>query len=205
MSSGSFSPQHTEEEEGSSYVGVKNPDTMGGWVCGLLLTDGTSSSACSAFGSMEWKDQPFLVVPCEAARLIWVAQKSVPVLPVGHGPCHSWKPALVALQRGAQPHARHGVKTKMENRRAKRWKCVCVPTEALLSKTNPLMPSVAHYEHRASGDARRVGSKPAPTSFRGEGGRKKILLPLASPPRRESTPSNAHTKLGKNDINTSIW
>ena len=30
----------------------------------------------------------------------------------------------------------------------------------------------------------------------------KNLLPLASPPRRESTPSNAHTKQGEKDINT---
>ena len=31
---------------------------------------------------------------------------------------------------------------------------------------------------------------------------REILLPSASPPRRESTPSNVHTKQGKNDMNT---
>ena len=78
--------------------------------------------------------------------------KFCPLVPqVGDGARHGWKPAPVAPRRGAQPHARHGVKFKMENRRAKRWKCIHVPTEALLSQTNPLIPPIAHYEHRASG------------------------------------------------------
>ena len=44
-----------------------------------MLTDGTSSTTSSAFGSVERKDQLFLVVPFLAARLTWVAQSSVPL------------------------------------------------------------------------------------------------------------------------------
>ena len=61
-------------------MGVKKPTAVVAGGCGSLAEGGagTSSSASTAFGSVEQKHQPFLVLPSWVAVLARVGQIAVP-------------------------------------------------------------------------------------------------------------------------------